>query len=877
MRIDRIRLTNFCGVRESEVRFAPRGVTIVHGPNETGKSTLMLGINILFDHRDDSKKEEVRRTKPVNLDTGSEVEADVEIGAYRFTYFKRFHKDRETRLTIHAPKAESLTGREGHERVQQILSASLDTNLWRALRIVQGENLDMPELHDQPAIAQALDRAAGQARSGEREEWLFEAAQAEYRAYFTDKGKEKEDPIGKARSAASAAAAGALELQEQLNALDADIALYAALTRESVTLGRSLAGLEAAVGKAHETWDAVSALSSEVERCRNAHQSSEQARNAAGASLQQRRQLIDTAENAASRVSKETAANLELAEALASAETARQQASEVCNRAIAIAELAEQEEKTRRGDQAHRKDEFELVTMEERLQRIKAAEAAASAAGDVIAGTSITEALRTRIREAELKLGTARGILDAASPQLHIRALRAATIVVNGRAETLAADEARTTPVTETVTGRLGDTIEFRVEPGTSAETLHQRMRDADLTLKRACEQAGVATPAAAESAWTALNDAKRIVDERDRIVTENLRDLTRQRLEALVHGVQVKVCAYLEKRHSALAMPADLDAATQLLAAAEKAAADAKAARLLAEAAHAQAHELHSKRREARAVNSALLEQARNDLKLAEDRLTEARNAAGDDALTQVLTSAENAFSQCTHVLAAARSKLGTADQQSAQTLLHTAQSALKRAEEQRAEHQRELLKLHTKLDLVGEKGLAEALAEARRVDYEAADALARLLRRAHAAKLLFETLQAERDAMRLTYVAPLREGIERLGRHLFGPTMRVEVDETLQVVSRTVEGVTVALAQLSTGAREQMGLLVRLATALIVASDGGVPLVLDDALGSTDPERLETMGAVLRIASQDTQTIILTCSPERYMHVGAQAMVRL
>ena len=30
--------------------------------------------------------------------------------------------------------------------------------------------------------------------------------------------------------------------------------------------------------------------------------------------------------------------------------------------------------------------------------------------------------------------------------------------------------------------------------------------------------------------------------------------------------------------------------------------------------------------------------------------------------------------------------------------------------------------------------------------------------------------------------------------------------------------------------------------------------------------------MGAVLRVASQDTQTIILTCAPERYVHVGAQ-----
>jgi recombinational DNA repair ATPase RecF len=197
--------------------------------------------------------------------------------------------------------------------------------------------------------------------------------------------------------------------------------------------------------------------------------------------------------------------------------------------------------------------------------------------------------------------------------------------------------------------------------------------------------------------------------------------------------------------------------------------------------------------------------------------------------------------------------------------------------AREQFDAQDRELIGLRTRLDLVGEKGLAEALAESKRATFEAEDSLARLLRRALAAKLLYETLSAERQAMRRAYVAPLRDGIERLGRHVFGSTFRVDVDERLQVVSRTVDGVTVSVKQLSTGAQEQLGLLVRLAAASMVSKNGGVPLVLDDALGSSDEGRLEAMGAVLRVASQDTQTIIITCAPERYIHVGAQSSVAL
>ena len=313
------------------------------------------------------------------------------------------------------------------------------------------------------------------------------------------------------------------------------------------------------------------------------------------------------------------------------------------------------------------------------------------------------------------------------------------------------------------------------------------------------------------------------------------------------------------------------------MLASAEKFAADAREAHQREEDACTQSNELHGKRREAHAVNAALLKQSKNDLTLAEARLKDDRITSTDEALAAALAIAEEAARKELVVLNLAETSLMESDPQTAKEFLDTSKSAHSKAQAQHENQQRELLQLRTRLDLLGEQGLAEALAEAERLAYEVNDSRDRLLRRAGAAKLLFETLQAERDATRRTYVAPLRDGIERLGRYVFGPTMRVEVDDTLRVVNRTVDGITLAVEQLSIGAREQMGLLVRLATALIVAKDGGVPLVLDDALGSTDPGRLETMGAVLRIASQNTQTIILTCAPERYLHVGAEEMVRL
>jgi hypothetical protein len=61
------------------------------------------------------------------------------------------------------------------------------------------------------------------------------------------------------------------------------------------------------------------------------------------------------------------------------------------------------------------------------------------------------------------------------------------------------------------------------------------------------------------------------------------------------------------------------------------------------------------------------------------------------------------------------------------------------------------------------------------------------------------------------------------------------------------------------------------------IAISIDGASLILDDALGYTDPERLKLMGAVLTKVGRECQIIILTCVPDRYNNVGEAKVVRL
>lgn len=140
-----------------------------------------------------------------------------------------------------------------------------------------------------------------------------------------------------------------------------------------------------------------------------------------------------------------------------------------------------------------------------------------------------------------------------------------------------------------------------------------------------------------------------------------------------------------------------------------------------------------------------------------------------------------------------------------------------------------------------------------------------------------MWETLNRHRDDARKAYVKPLKDGIENLGRIVFGPDFEVELDDGWQLVSRTLDGQTIPFDDLSVGTKEQLGILTRLAAARVVAEQGGVPLLIDDALGFSDPGRLESMGAAIASAGRDCQVILLTCTPGRFMHVGNAEVVRL
>ena len=267
-------------------------------------------------------------------------------------------------------------------------------------------------------------------------------------------------------------------------------------------------------------------------------------------------------------------------------------------------------------------------------------------------------------------------------------------------------------------------------------------------------------------------------------------------------------------------------------------------------------------------------LEARRDD---AASRLEAARTGVPDEEIGAAVTDAVVALEKCVAEKSAADEELELADAAGLEARLGNARAVVTRLTKECGDLDEELTRLSALLDdrLAGDT--YDRLSEARARLEQAEARQASRQRAADAVDLLRKTLNRHRAEAQLRYVAPFRERIESLGRLVFGPDLAVEVTPQLNIASRTLAGETVPFQSLSSGAREQLSLLGRLACAQLVQPGEGVPLIIDDALGFADPERLARLGVVLNRVGDGVQTIILTCQPERFDQIGGAHVIRL
>ncbi|MGI9123426.1 MAG: ATP-binding protein, partial [Mycobacterium sp.] len=258
-------------------------------------------------------------------------------------------------------------------------------------------------------------------------------------------------------------------------------------------------------------------------------------------------------------------------------------------------------------------------------------------------------------------------------------------------------------------------------------------------------------------------------------------------------------------------------------------------------------------------------------------EQLATLRAAVTDEAVAAQATADAGERAKADEAVAALAGRYAAADPDVVAVELAAASTAVEKITADRDAVTLELHTLTAELGIIGSEGRQGLLDEAEAELERARSEHARIDERAVAARLLRDTMIRHRDSTRARYVQPYRTELERLGRTVFGSDFSVDVDTELTIQTRTLEGCTVPFDSLSGGAREQLGILARLAGAALVANEDTVPVVIDDALGFSDPDRLDKMSEVLSNVGDRGQVIVLTCTPGRYDGVVDAEVIEL
>jgi hypothetical protein len=859
MKLHRLVLKNYRGIEHREIDFPDHGVVVVSGANEIGKSSMVEALDLLLESKDRSTKKEVKQVKPTHADVGSEVTAEISAGPYRFVYHKRFHKKCETQLTVLEPRREQHSGDEAHDRVQAMLAETVDTELWRAQRVLQSASTDAVNLSGCDALTRALDVAAGDAAAlSGTEPLLIDRIDTEYARYFTPTGR----PTGEWTAAIKALEAANAEVEQCAAAVaevDDRVQRHATLTVELAELAQRQQKASARQTAAQAAADAIAALAEHVREAELIAAAATATSTASTAAHIERERLRTETHSRTAAVAALEVEAREAAQAHATARDVTVEADAVVEQANQLlAEAQERVETARRVvDELARRHETQRLSA--RLTKIDAALRDRDGIAAVLSTIAVTDDLLAQIEKAAAGVERAEGQLALVSATVEFVAAIDIELVIGDQRVTLPAGESWSTLANATTEVEVPGILTARVTPGMSALEIQTQYTAAQQDLAAGLAAAQVADLATARS-----------TDQRRREL-QSARDQLTATLAGLCGDDDVEqLRSRLAELRSLPAFPGDITidagAARTELDAAEvgrvKAGADCETHRRVAALAMSKLTEVST---QATRLQDKLVTQ-RAELAVVVDRLTQQRATVGDDKLAATADAdALTAHTAAARVAELAEQLAAKAPDAVAAELGEAVEAAAV-LRERHDEIARTLHEIAAQLTVFGTEGRKGKLDAAEIQCEHTRDEHDRVGRRARAVQLLRDVMTRHRDTTRLRYVEPYRAELQRLGRPVFGASFEVDVDSDLCILNRTLDGCTVPYESLSGGAKEQLGILARLAGAALVAKEDSVPILIDDALGFTDPQRLVKMATVFNTLGERGQVIVLTCTPGRY-----------
>lgn len=873
MKLHRLTLTNYRGITHRDLEFPDHGVVVISGANEIGKSSMLEALDLLLEAKDRSTKKEVKQVKPTHADVGAEVTAEISTGPYRFVYRKRFHKRPETELTLLTPRREQLTGDEAHDRVRAMLAETVDMDLWQAQRVLQSTSTSAVDLSGCDALSRALDVAAGEvddrpATGGAVDSLLIDRVDAEYRRYFTATGRptgEWAAAITRLRAADEEVARCAAAVAE----VDEAVRRHAALTAESATLTAQSAAAATSLAEAQDAARAVEKLRTEIAQATVvADAATAKHRTTVSALAERRRARADVDERAAAVTRLQTESD-SAADDLDTASHMQKEAEQNAAAARMAVEAGHRRVEDVRATVQRLCDREELDRLAGQLTTLQRHQREFDEVQRELGTITLTASLMAVVEDAAAAVDRARAAADQASAHLDLVASADLEVRVGEDRLRLQAGQGWSAAVSGPTGVDVAGVLSLRVVPGAPAAATQATLDAACARLADVLGQAGVTDLATARQTDQRRREltgaAERLRGILDALTAEHTLDALTARVEALRTALPTEDGlwdAATGAPRDLVALRAELDAAT---ADHQQLVRDCETHRKVAH----EATKLLSERELRAARAKEKRDAAQAELTLTAQRLAAQREITPDDDLALAAEADAEAVRVADSLVARLDADLARHQPDAVAAALEQAQRQHERLDSQRQRAAESLREVATQLKVYGTQGRQGRFDEAETERQHAEAEHLRMQRRAKAAELLRSVMVRHRDATRQRYVDPYRGEVERLGRIVFGDSLEIDVDAGLRIEQRTLSGRTVPYESLSGGAKEQLGIVARLASAALVAKEDGVPVIIDDALGFTDADRLAKMADVFDAVAGDGQVIILTCSPQRYAGV--------
>lgn len=868
MKLQRLRVEQFRQFRQGlELDNLQPGINLIHGPNESGKSTLVRAIRAAFFERYRSKSAEDLAPWG-DSSAAPTVELVFEHNGQRWQLDKRFLKRHRCDLLVDST---AFSGEEAEEKLAALLGyqfpkkgASKEEHwgipglLW--VEQGTGQDIEKAVLHAGGHLKSALNSLVGEVASSGGDD-VIQAVEQQRQELLTATGKPRGDYLALVNSRET--------LQQKVSDLQARVDQYKvqvdrlgtlAAEHEQANRERPWEAARSSMQRAEAKYREVEALQEQQSRGMDSlkqlqqnlsllQQSQAHWRNQ-NEQLEQRHQNYLGAKR---QLEQEELVSPELVKAVESARSHYQLATG----AVQQAHLRDKRERLQK-DRA--RIEAELTRLKQSQEKARGIQ------------TSLDDARKQKQQNqidasALLQLKQTQRELDDANIRIQTVATRVTWNLAEGKGLTLdgqniagQGEKLLLEPGVIEIPG-LGN---LGIQPGgDDLASLRRQLERLEQSLSQQLAALAVESVEAAELKRGRLQDAEAQIQRFD----ELLKSLAPGGLEQLN-----SVGADLESE--LLARTAELEA----LPAAALNDGDAKSLSLV-ESELKQAEERLAEAESRQRNQETLLLKARHTCDTAhrewqrmQDELNSPERQQQMEALTRDIAAAEKQQAELESSLKEREAKISEARPELLKQDIERYRATAEHQEKAQQKRALELSEIRARLEAWGAEGLEEQCNEQMAELEHANRRYFELDRRAKALDLLLNLLKEKRQALTRRLQAPLQKHLDHYLTVLF-PEASLEVDENLMPGKFSRGSELGQMAELSYGAREQMGLISRLAYADLLQEAGRPTLIiLDDTLVHSDADRLDGMKRILFDAATRHQILLFTCHPENWRDLGVE-----